>query len=58
MITWEDGENALLRIYTKDLKDEWTRIRRECQECPNKRFYKKYNKMRPVRNEGATEDLH
>jgi hypothetical protein len=34
----------------KDLKDEWTRIRKECQECPNKRFYKKYNKMRPVRN--------
>ena len=37
--TWEDGENALLRIYTKDLKNhKGIRIRRERQEYPNKRF--------------------
>ena len=35
--TWEDGQNALMRIYTKDLNGV-TRIRRECQEYPNKRF--------------------
>jgi hypothetical protein len=35
--TWEDGQNALMRIYTKDLNGG-TRIRRECQEYPNKRF--------------------
>ena len=32
------AENVLLRIYTEDLKTEETRIRRECQEYPNKRF--------------------
>ena len=37
-VAWGDGENVLLRIYTKDLKTEETRIRRECQEYPNKRF--------------------
>jgi hypothetical protein len=36
-ITWEDGQNALMRIYTKDLNGE-TRIRKERQEYPNKRF--------------------
>ena len=36
-VAWEDGQNALFRIYTKDLNAE-TRIRRECQEYPNKRF--------------------
>jgi hypothetical protein len=36
--TWDDGENALMRIYTKDLKTEGTKIRRERQEYPNKRF--------------------
>ena len=36
--TWEDGENALLCIYTKDLKIEGTKIRNERQEYPNKRF--------------------
>jgi hypothetical protein len=35
--TWEDGQNALFRIYTKDLNGV-TRIRKECQEYPNKRF--------------------
>jgi hypothetical protein len=35
--TWEDGQNALFRIYTKDLNGE-TRIRKERQEYPNKRF--------------------
>jgi hypothetical protein len=38
-VTWEDGENALMRIYTKDLKDgKGIRIRTERQEYPNKRF--------------------
>ncbi|MFZ0327109.1 MAG: hypothetical protein WBP64_21165 [Nitrososphaeraceae archaeon] len=37
-VAWEDGQNALFRIYTKDLKTEGTRIRKECQEYPNKRF--------------------
>ena len=36
-ITWEDGQNALMRIYTKDLNGR-TKIRRERQEYPNKRF--------------------
>ena len=36
-ITWEDGQNALMRIYTIDL-NERTKIRRERQEYPNKRF--------------------
>ena len=37
-IAWEDGQNVLFRIYTKDLKTEGNRIRRERQEYPNKRF--------------------
>ena len=37
-IAWEDGQNALFRIYTKDLKAGGIRIRRERQEYPNKRF--------------------
>jgi hypothetical protein len=37
-VAWENGENALMRIYTKDLKTEGTRIRRERQEYPNQRF--------------------
>jgi len=36
-VAWEDGENALMRVYTKDLNGE-TKIRRERQEYPNKRF--------------------
>ena len=36
-VAWEDGQNALFRIYTKDL-NVGTRIRRERQEYPNKRF--------------------
>ena len=35
--TWEDGQNALFRIYTKDLNGV-TRIRKERQEYPNMRF--------------------
>jgi hypothetical protein len=36
-ITWEIGESALMRIYTKDLKDgKGIRIRTERQEYPNK----------------------
>jgi hypothetical protein len=37
-VAWEDGENALMRVYTKDLQAEGTRIRRERQEYPHKRF--------------------
>ena len=36
-VAWEDGQNALMRIYTKDLNGV-TKIRRERQEYPNKRF--------------------
>src|SRR5215467_12154857 len=36
-VTWEDGQNALMRIYTKKLNGV-TRIRKERQEYPNKRF--------------------
>jgi hypothetical protein len=37
--TWEQGKNALIRIYTKDLKDgKGIRIMTERQEYPNKRF--------------------
>jgi hypothetical protein len=36
-MTWEDGQNALFWIYTKDLKGV-TKIRKERQEYPNKRF--------------------
>ena len=38
-MTWEDGEHALLRIYSKDMKDgNGIRIRKERQEYPNKRL--------------------
>ena len=47
-ITWEDGENALMRIYTKDLKTEGTRIRRERQEYPDKRFDEAINEKLPT----------
>ena len=36
-VAWEDGQNALMRIYTKDMNGV-TRVRRERQEYPNKRF--------------------
>jgi hypothetical protein len=37
--TWEDGEHALLRIYSKDMKDgNGLRIRRERQEYPGIRL--------------------
>ncbi len=38
-MTWEDGEHALLRIYTKDMKESnGIRIRRERQEYPGVRL--------------------
>jgi hypothetical protein len=37
-VTWEVAENVLVRAYTKDLKDNGTRIRLERQEYPNKTF--------------------
>jgi hypothetical protein len=36
-MTWEDGEHALLRIYSKDMKDG-IRIRKERQEYPGMRL--------------------
>jgi hypothetical protein len=36
--TWEVGENALIRAYSKDMKDGKTRIRLERQEYPRKIF--------------------
>jgi hypothetical protein len=36
-MTWEDGEHALLRIYSKDMKDG-IRIRKERQEYPGVRL--------------------
>jgi adenylate cyclase class IV len=36
-VAWEDGQNALFLIYTKDLNGV-TRIRKKRQEYPNKRF--------------------
>ena len=37
--TWEDGEHALLRIYSKDMKDgNGMKIRKECQEYPGIRL--------------------
>ena len=38
-MTWEDGEDALMRKYTKDLKGgKGIRIRTERQEYPKKSF--------------------
>jgi hypothetical protein len=36
-VAWEDGQNALMRIYPKDLNGE-PKIRKARQEYPNKRF--------------------
>ena len=46
-VAWEDGQNALLRIYTKDLNGV-TRVRRERQEYPNKRFDDAINEKLPT----------
>jgi len=38
-MTWEDGEHALLRIYSKDMKDgNGIRIRKVRQEYPGVRL--------------------
>jgi hypothetical protein len=38
-MTWEDGEHALLRIYSKDMKaGNGIRIRKERQEYPGVRL--------------------
>lgn len=37
-VTWEVAENVLVRVYTKDLKENGTRIRLERQEYPSKTF--------------------
>jgi hypothetical protein len=36
--TWEVGENALVRTYSKVMNDDKTRIRLERQEYPKKTF--------------------
>ena len=46
-ITREDGQNALMRIYTKDLNGS-TIIRKERQEYPNKRFDKAMEEKLPT----------
>jgi hypothetical protein len=35
-VTWEKGQNDLVRAYVKKMKDKRTRIRLERQEYPNK----------------------
>jgi hypothetical protein len=35
-VTWKAGQSALLRVYSKEMKANKTRIRLERQECPNK----------------------
>ena len=50
-VAWEIGENSLFRIYTKDLKIDGTRIRRERQEYPNKRFDDALNEKLAVTKE-------
>ena len=38
-MTWENGEHALLRIYSKDMKDSnGIKIRKERQEYPDVRL--------------------
>jgi hypothetical protein len=46
-VAWEDGQNALFRIYTKDLNGV-TKIRKERQEYPNKRFDEAINEKLPT----------
>ncbi len=46
-VAWEDGQNALMRIYTKDLNGV-TEIRRERQEYPNKRLDDAINEKLPT----------
>ena len=36
--TWEVGQNALIRAYSKNTKEQGTKIRVERQENPNKDF--------------------
>jgi hypothetical protein len=36
--TWEVGQNALIRAYSKDMKVQGTKVRLERQENPNKTF--------------------
>ena len=37
-VTWELGQNALIRAYSKDMKEQDRTIRLERQEYPNKSF--------------------
>jgi hypothetical protein len=46
-VAWEDGQNALFRIYSKDLNGV-TKIRRERQEYPNKRFNEAIDEKLPT----------
>lgn len=36
--TWQVGQNALIRAYAKDMKEQGTKVRVESQEYPNKTF--------------------
>ncbi len=37
-VSWEVGQNALIRAYAKDMKEQGTKVRLERQEYPNKTF--------------------
>lgn len=54
-VTWNVGENALVRAYTKDMKEKGTRIRLERQEYPDKNFADAIEeKLNPLRIERDT----
>ena len=51
-VTWNVGENALVRAYTKDMKEKGKRIRLERQEYPDKNFADAIEeKLNPLRIE-------
>lgn len=56
--TWEVGQNALIRAYSKDMKEQGRTIRFERQEYPNKSFVdaieeKLQNESSILKNEGT-----
>ena len=52
-ITWEVAENALIRAYTKDMKDRKHRIRIEKQEYPNKPLFQALEEKLNMNTEGV-----
>jgi hypothetical protein len=55
-VAWEDGEDELMRLYTKDMSGV-TRIRRERQEYPNKRFDEAISENYPLSSRCARQLL-